>query len=61
MKVSFDYDYHHNEYVAVYIDECGDRQVVPFDTFEQATSYLQCCSCKIGVMTTCFYEAIILK
>lgn len=58
MKVSFDYGYRHNEYVAVYVDECGDRQIMPFDTFEQAVNYLQYCTCRIGAMTTCFYEAL---
>ncbi len=36
-------------------DENGDRQIVPFDTFEQAVDFLSCCSCKVGVMTTAFY------
>lgn len=42
-------------WLAVYVDECGDEQIMPFDTFEQATEYIQCCSCKIGVMTTSYY------
>lgn len=50
------YGYRKNEYVAVYVDECGDRQVIPFDTYEQATEFLSSVVCKIGVMTTSFYE-----
>lgn len=49
------YGYKHNEWLAVYVDECGEEQIMPFDTFEQATEYIQGCSCKIGVMTTSYY------
>lgn len=49
------YGYRHNEWLAVYVDECGDEQIIPFDTYEQAIEYLKCCSCKIGVMTTSYY------
>lgn len=55
MNVDFEYDYRHNEFLAVYTDENGDRQIMPFDTFEQAVDFLSCCSCKVGVMTTAFY------
>ena len=55
MNVGFDYGYRHNEWLAVYTDENGDRQIMPFDTFEQAVDFLSCCSCKVGVMTTAFY------
>ena len=55
MNVGFDYGYRHNEWLAVYADENGDRQIAPFDTFEQAVDFLSCCSCKVGVMTTAFY------
>ena len=55
MNVDFEYDYRHNEFLAVYTDENGDRQIMPFDTFEQAVDFLSCCSCKVGVMTTSFY------
>lgn len=54
-KQTIDYEYRHNEWLAVYTDECGDEQIMPFDTFEEANKYLQCCDCKIGVMTTAFY------
>ena len=50
------YGYRHNEWVAMYVDECGDRQTLTFDTYEQATQFLECCSCKIGVVTTAFYN-----
>lgn len=55
MNVGFDYGYQHNKWLAVYTDECGDRQIVPFDTFEQANEFLSHCFCKVGVMTTSFY------
>ena len=55
MNVGFDYGYQHNEWLAVYTDEKGNRRIVPFDTFEQAVDFLSCCSCKVGVMTTAFY------
>ena len=55
MNVDFEYGYRHNEFLAVYTDENGDRQIMPFDTFEQAVDFLSCCSCKVGVMTTAFY------
>lgn len=54
-KQTIDYGYRNNEWLAVYTDECGDEQIMPFDTFEEANKYLQCCDCKIGVMTTAFY------
>lgn len=57
----FEYGYRKNEWLAVYVDENGDRQVIPFDTFEQATQFLECCMCKIGVMTTSFYNHNIEK
>ena len=49
--------YRKNEWLAVYVDENGDRQIMPFDTFQQATDYLSCCVNKIGVMTIWFYDA----
>lgn len=49
--------YKNNEWLAVYNDENGDRQIMPFDTFEQATEYLGHCYSKIGVMTIWFYNA----
>lgn len=50
-----------NEWLAVYVDECGDRQIMPFDTFEQAENFIKCCDCKIGVMTTAFYNHYVEK
>ena len=55
IDVGFEYGYRHNEFLAVYIDKNGDRQIAPFDTFEQAVDFLCCCYCKVGVMTTAFY------
>lgn len=55
------YGYGFNEWLAVYVDECGDRQIMPFNTFEQAENYLNICDCKIGVMTTAFYNHYIEK
>lgn len=55
MTVEFEYGYRHNEWLAVYTDENGDRQIEPFDTFEQAVNFLCVCHCKVGVMTTTFY------
>lgn len=49
-----------NQWAVLYVDDCGERQVVKFDTFEQANQYLvsirNCGACVIGVMTTAFYE-----
>lgn len=53
------YGYRKNEWVAIYVDENGDRQVLPFDTYKQATEFLECCMCKIGVVTTSFYNAFL--
>lgn len=41
-----------------YADECGETQVLPFDTYEQAEEFLSRCNYKIGVMTTRFYNSI---
>ena len=54
-NVDFEYGYRHNEFLAVYTDINGKRQLVPFDTFEQAVDFLSGCPCKVGVMTTSFY------
>lgn len=61
MRVNFEYGYKHNEFVAVYIDECGDRQIMPFDTYDQADEFLKTCYCRIGVMTTSFYVHCVTK
>lgn len=53
--------YKHNEWVAIYSDECGDTQVLPFDTYEQAEKFLSRCYWKIGVVTTKFYNNVIAK
>lgn len=55
MNVEFDYGYQHNEWIAVYTDANGNRQIMPFDTFERAANFLSCCSCKVGVVKTSFY------
>jgi hypothetical protein len=52
------YGYRKNEWVAMYVDENGDRQVLPFDTKQQADDFLSCCECRVGVMTTAFYNYI---
>ena len=51
--------YRKNEWIAMYVDMNGEKQVEPFDTYEQAEKFLQCCYCKIGVMTTKFYNRIV--
>ena len=56
-----DYGYKYNEWVAMYVDECGDRQVIPFNTFEDAEKFLKVCDCRIGVVTTAFYNHYIAK
>ena len=56
-----EYSYKHNEWTAMYADECGDTQVLPFDTYEQAENFLKRCYYKIGVMTTAFYNKIAEK
>ena len=53
--------YRKNEWVALYVDMDGERQVEPFDTYEQAEEFLSRCCCKIGVMTTRFYNRYIAK
>ena len=50
------FSYRKDEWLAVYVDDCGDRQIMPFDTYEKAESYLRVCNCRIGVMTTSFYN-----
>ena len=55
-----DVGYHHNEFLSVYVDENGDRQIMPFDTFDEATEFTSNIhshgTCIIGVMTTSFYN-----
>lgn len=57
--------YQHNEWLCVYTDESGDRQIMPFDTFEQAEGYAKSLRKKfvniIGVMTTAFYDHYVEK
>ena len=50
--------YKKNEWIAMYSDELGELQVLPFDTYEQAENFLDTCYYKIGVMTTRFYNHI---
>ena len=58
-------EYQHNEWLCVYTDECGDRQIMPFDTFEQADGYAKSLREQfvnvIGVMATSFYDAHVEK
>ena len=56
-----DYGYKHNEWVALYLDENGDTQALTFDTFEQATEFMQSVFCKIGIVTTVSYNAYLAK
>lgn len=54
--------YRKNEWVAVYVDDySGERQAVPFNTYEEAEKFLQGCYCKIGVMTTRFYNHYVME
>lgn len=50
------HSYQKNEWVAMYLDECGDTQVLPFDTYKQAENFLDNCYYKIGIVTTAFYN-----
>lgn len=58
LKYMINYEYHHNDWVAMYVDECGDIQVLPFDSKKQADDFLSCCEIRVGVMTTAFYNHI---
>lgn len=57
--------YQHNEWLCVYTDESGDRQIMPFGTFEQAGRYANSLREQlvnvIGVMTTAFYDHYVEK
>lgn len=57
--------YQKNEWLCVYADECGDRQIMPFDTFKQAENYAYLIRQQglplVGIMTTAFYDAKIEK
>ncbi len=53
--------YQKNEWIAMYVDMDGEKQVESFDTYEQAEKFLQRCNCKIGVMTTRFYNRYIAE
>lgn len=54
-----EYGYRKNEWVAMYVDEYGEIRVLPFDTFEQATIFLDCCYCRVGVVTTKLYNTLL--
>ena len=45
-----------NEWLAIYIDDYGDKCIFNFDTFEQAVEFLSKHERKVGVMTAEFYE-----
>ena len=51
--------YRKNEWVAIYVDMDGEKQIESFDTYEQAEEFLSRCYCKIGVMSTRFYNRYI--
>jgi hypothetical protein len=53
--------YRKNEWLCVYADDCGDTQIMPFDTFEQALEYSKVCFNLYGIMTTQYYDAHIEK
>lgn len=53
--------YRKNEWVVLYVDENGDKEVLPFDTYEQAEKFLAICYCKIGIVTTRFYNKYIAE
>ena len=57
--------YRKNEWLCVYADDCGDTQIMPFDTFEQAEGYAKSLREQfvnvIGVMTTVFYDRYVEK
>lgn len=58
------FGYRKNEWLAVYVDDCGERQIMPFDTREEAYKYLTEISkvtSVIGIMTTAFYDNYIEK
>lgn len=61
-KTTREVDYHKNEWCVMYIDECGDNQIMLFDIFEQAQKWfnnLDCC--RVGIVTTNFYNNVICK
>lgn len=59
-------EYKKNEWLVVYVDENGDRQILPFDTFELADTFTRRCMKEnalnlIGIMTTRFFDHYIEK
>lgn len=56
-----EYGYQKNEWVVIYADECGDTQVLTFDTYEQAENFLSRCYYKIGVITTALYNRFLAE
>lgn len=34
-----EYGYRHNEWLAVYVDECGDEQIIPFENGNKHFSF----------------------
>ena len=52
--------YRENEWLAVYVDENGDRQIMPFNTYAEAEKFarkiIENYGNVIGVMTTRFYN-----
>ena len=59
-------EYKKNEWLVVYVDENGDRQILPFDTCELADTFTRRCMKEnalnlIGIMTTRFFDYYIEK
>jgi len=56
-----EYGYHKNEWVVIYNDANGKMQVKYFDLYKDAVEALNGYYCKIGVVTTAYYQNIICK
>ena len=56
-----EYDYHKNEWVALYNDANGKMQVKYFDLYKDAIEALNGCCYKIGVVTAAYYQKVICK
>lgn len=53
--------YRKNEWIAMYVDDFDGSQIEVFDTYEEAEKFLKTCYCKIGVMTTRFFNHYIAE
>jgi hypothetical protein len=60
-----DVGYQSNEWVIIYNDDCGDRQILYCDTFEQASDFM--CRLRksgtnvIGTVSTRWYDKYVEK